>query len=86
MPENVHLYRAAVLAWRKAETKEVLRHDGNHKLVNPDVADHAAALAVKALAPGMTHEQAFERARQATNWCAQAHNKWFWSVIPGSPY
>ena len=50
-PENVHLYRAAVLAWRKAEIEELRRHDGNHKLANPHVANHVAARAVHALAP-----------------------------------
>lgn len=50
-PENVHLYRAAVLAWREAEIEELRRHDGNHKLANPHVPNHAAARAVHALAP-----------------------------------
>ena len=44
-PENVHLYRAAVLAWRKAEIEERSRH-ADIKLANPHVAEHAAARAV----------------------------------------
>ena len=84
-PENIHLYRAAVLAWRKAEIEECSRH-ANVKLANPHVANHAAALAVHALAPEMTFAQAFLIAEKATNWAAQAHNKWFWRGIPGSPY
>jgi hypothetical protein len=84
-PENVHLYRAAVLAWRKAEIEECSRH-ANVKLANPHVANHAAARAVHALAPEMTFEQAYLIAEKATNWAAQAHHKWFWRGIPGSPY
>jgi hypothetical protein len=34
-PENVHLYRAAALAWRNTWREELRRHDGNHKLANP---------------------------------------------------
>jgi hypothetical protein len=49
-PENVHLYRAAILAWRKAEIEERSRHV-DVRLANPHVANHAAALAVHALAP-----------------------------------
>jgi hypothetical protein len=85
-PENVHLYRAAVLAWRKAEIEELRRHDGNHKLANPHVPNHAAARAVHALAPEMTFEQAYLLAEKATNWCAQAHYRWFWRGIPNNGY
>jgi hypothetical protein len=49
MPENVHLYRAAVLAWRKAAIEERSRH-ADIRLANPHVAEHAAALAVHELA------------------------------------
>jgi hypothetical protein len=35
-PENVHLYRAAVLAWRKAAIEERSRYD--------DISQDAAAL------------------------------------------
>ena len=28
-PRNVHLYRAAVLVWRKAWREELCRHDGH---------------------------------------------------------
>src|SRR5271166_2500759 len=48
-PENVHLYRAAVLAWRKAEIEECSRHV-DVRLANPHVAEYAAARAVLALA------------------------------------
>lgn len=84
-PENVHLYRAAVLAWRKAEIEERSRHT-DIRLANPHVPDHAAALAVHALAPEMTFEQAHILAQKATNWAAQAHHKWFWHGIPGTVY
>jgi hypothetical protein len=83
-PENVHLYRAAVLAWRKAEIEERSRH-ADVRLSNPHVTNRAAALALKALAPEMTFEEASLLAEKATNWAAQAHNKWFWRGIPGSP-
>jgi hypothetical protein len=81
-PENVHLYRAAVLASRKARREELLRHDGNYKLANPHVPKHAAALAVKALAPEMTYDEAWWLAHEATAWAAQAHHEWFWRGIP----
>ena len=84
-PENLYLYRAAVLAWRKAEIEERSRH-ADIKLTNPHVAEHAAARAVHELAPGMTYAQAFLLADKATNWAAQAHHKWFWRGIPGSVY
>ncbi len=58
-PENVHLYRAAALASRKAGREELRRHDGNHKLANPHVPKHAAARAVHALAPEMTYDEAW---------------------------
>ena len=66
-PENVHLYRAAVLAWRKAAIEERSRH-ADIRLANPHVADLAAALAVHALAPEMTYAQAYllARARRRT--------------------
>jgi hypothetical protein len=83
-PENVHLYRAAVLASPKAKIEELRRHD--HKLANPHVAKHAAALAVKALAPEMTYDEAWWLAHKATAWAAQAHHEWFWRGIPGSVY
>ena len=51
---NVRLYRAAVLAWRKAEIEELRRNDGNHKLVNTHTPNHTAARAVHALAPERT--------------------------------
>ncbi len=83
---NVHLYRAAVLAWRKAEIEELRRNDGNHKLVNTPTPNHTAARAVHALAPEMTYEQAFILADKATNWAAQAHHEWFWRGIPDNGY
>jgi len=55
-PENVHLYRAACLAYRKTWRDELRRHDGNHKLVNLRAPLHAAALAVRELAPEMTFD------------------------------
>ena len=57
-PENIHLYRAAILTWRKAEIEERSRH-ADIKLANPHVAEHAAALAV--------HELARERKRAESN-------------------
>jgi hypothetical protein len=57
-PENVHLYRAAVLAWRKAEIEERSKH-ADIKLAKPHAADHSAARAVHELAPEMTYAQAF---------------------------
>ena len=83
--ENLHLYRAAVLAWRKAEIEERSRH-ADVKLSNPHVANRAAALAVKALAPEMTFAQADRLAQKATNWAAQAHHVWFWRGIPDNGY
>jgi hypothetical protein len=84
-PENLHLYRAAVLAWRKAAIEERSRH-AYIRLANPHVAELAAALAVHELAPEMTHAQAYFLAQQAPNWAAQAHHKWFWRGIPGTVY
>jgi hypothetical protein len=84
-PENVHLYRAAVLAWRKAEIEERSKH-ADIKLANPHAAEHSAARAVHELAPEMTYAQAFLRAEKATNWAAQAHPEWFWRGIPDNGY
>jgi arginine exporter protein ArgO len=76
-PENFHIYRAAVLAWRTAAIEERSRH-ADVRLANPHVPNQAAALAVHELAPEMTFEQAGLLAQKATNWAAQAHHKWFW--------
>ena len=84
-PENVHLYRVAVLAWRKAEIEERSRH-ADVRLSNPHIANHAAARAVYALAPEMSLEQAFALTQKARNWAAQAHARWFWRGIPGNGY
>ena len=84
-PENVHLYRAAILAWRKAAIEERSRH-ADVRLANPHVPNHAAALAVKALAPEMTLDQARTFAQKAAALAAQAHNGWFWRGIPGTGY
>jgi len=84
-PENVHLYGAAVLAWRKAAIEERSRH-ADIRLANPHVSERAAARAVHALAPEMTFAQAYLLAQKATNWAAQAHHKWFWRGIPGTVY
>ncbi len=75
-PENVHLYRAAALAWRNAWRDELRRNDGNHRLANPHLPNHAAALAVQALAPDMTYEGAWRLADKAVSWAAQAHSAW----------
>ena len=83
--ENVRLYRAAVLAWREAEIKERSRH-ADVRLSNPHVANHAAALAVHALAPEMTYDAASRIAHTATAWAAQAHHEWFWQGIPHNGY
>jgi hypothetical protein len=66
-PENVHLYQAAVLAWRKSAIEERSRHT-DVRLANPHIPEHAAAVAVHALAPEMTFEQASALADKATNW------------------
>ena len=50
-PQNVHLYRAAALAYRKAWREELRRNDGNHKLANPHTPLNAAAEAVARRAP-----------------------------------
>jgi hypothetical protein len=84
-PENIHLYRAAVLAWRKAAIEERSRH-ADIRLANPHVANLAAALAVLALAPEITFAEADRFAQNATNWAAQVHHKWFWRGIPGAVY
>jgi len=78
-PENVHLYRAAALAYRKAWRAELRRHDGNHKLANPHVPLDAAGLAVQRLAPEMAFEQARTFAQRAVAWAGQTHNAWLWS-------
>jgi hypothetical protein len=82
--ENVRLYRAAVLAWGLAERNERLRL-GDAKLVRPQVAQQAAMLAVKALAPEMT-DAAWRLQQKATTWAAQAHHLWFWKIIPHNAY
>ena len=78
-PQNVHLYRAAALAYRKAWREELRRNDGNHKLANPHTPLNAAAEAVRELAPEMTFDQARTFAQRALAWVGQAHNAWFWS-------
>jgi hypothetical protein len=78
-PENVHLYRAAVLAWRKAWREELHRNGGDYKLANKHVPLDAAAVAVQELAAEMTLDQARTFAQRAAAWAAQAHNAWFWN-------
>ena len=77
-PDNIHLYRAAAVAYRKEVHVELQRNAGNRMLVNWHVPLHAAALAVKELAPEMDLEQARTFAQRACAWTAQAHNDWFW--------
>jgi len=77
--ENVAMYRAAAIAWRKAWRAELSRHDGNHKLANPHAPLDAAALAIRQLAPEMSFEEARAFAQRACAWTAQVHNAWFWS-------
>ena len=84
-PENLHLYRAAVLAWREAAIEERSRH-ADVRLSNPHVAKHAAARAVHELAPEMTYDEAWWLAHKATSWAAQAHHEWFWRGIPDNGY
>jgi hypothetical protein len=72
-PENVHLYRAAALGWRKAWREAAARHE-DIRLANPHLPNHAAALAVKALAPEMTYEEAWRLAHRADSPAAQAHS------------
>ena len=71
-PENVHLYRAAALAWRNAWRAERVKD----KLANPHVPLDAAADAVQELAPEMTFDQARTFAQKAVAWAGQAHNDW----------
>ena len=71
-PENVHLYRAAALAWRDAWRVEKLKD----KLANPHVPLDAAAAAVQKLAPEMTFDQARTFAQKACAWVGQTHNAW----------
>ena len=78
-PENVHLYRAAAIAYRKSRREELRRHNGNHKLVNWHIPLDAAAVAVQELAPEMTFDQARTFAQRALAWAGQAHNTWLWS-------
>ena len=75
-PENVHLYRAACLAYRKTWREELRRNDGNHKLVNTHAPKHAAALAVRELTPEMTYDKAWWLGHKAVAWCGQAHGEW----------
>ena len=75
-PENVHLYRAAAVAWKKTWREELRRHNGNHKLANPHAPLHAAALAVRELTPGMTYDQAWWFGQNAVAWAGQAHHAW----------
>jgi hypothetical protein len=74
--ENVHLYRAACIAYRNTWRDELRRHDGNHKLANPHAPLHAAALAVRQLAPEMSYNEAWWLGHKAVAWCGQAHGEW----------
>jgi hypothetical protein len=74
-PDNIHLYRAAALAWRNSWRGEVQRHDGDRKLANPHAPLDAAAVAVQELAPEMTFEEAQTFAQKACAWGGQAHNR-----------
>ena len=78
-PENIALYRAAALAYRKAWREELRRHDGDRKLANPHIPLKTAAVAVHELAPEITFDQARAFAQRALAWTAQAHNAWLWS-------
>ena len=71
-PENIHLYRAAALAWRNAWRAEKLKD----KLANPHVPLNAAAVAVQKLEPEMTFEGARTFAQRALAWTGQTHNDW----------
>jgi hypothetical protein len=75
-PENVHLYRAAAVAWRNTWRDELRRHDGNHKLANPHAPLHAAAHAVRKLAPEMTYDQSWWFGQRVVAWAGQAHHAW----------
>ena len=73
-PANVHLYRAAALAYRAAWRIERVKE----KLADRHAPLHAAALAVKQAAPGMKLAEAAAFAQRAVAWAAQMHNAWFW--------
>jgi hypothetical protein len=70
--ENVHLYRAAVLAWRKSAIEERSR-GADIKLANPHVAENAAARTVHELVPEMTFAQAHP---SSTPKSPQCKRKW----------
>lgn len=73
-PENVHLYRAAALAYRKASRIE--RRKGLR--TNPHVPLRAAALAVWELRKERSYVEAEAFAQKAMAWVGQAHNEWLW--------
>jgi hypothetical protein len=75
-PENMHLYSAAFLASKRTWRDEIRRNDGNHKLANPHAPEHAAALALRELAPEMTYNEAWTLGHKAVAWCEQAHHAW----------
>ena len=76
-PDNLHLYRAAALAWRNAWRGEKVKE----KLANPHVPLDAAAVAVQELAPDMTFDQARTFAQKAVAWTGLAHNKWLFGEV-----
>lgn len=71
-PENIHLYRAAALAWRNAWRIERVKE----KLANPRVPLDVAAVAVQELAPQMSFDAARTFAQRALAWVGQTHNAW----------
>lgn len=77
-PENIGLYRAAALAYRKAWREELGRNGGDHKLASKHIPLEAAGAAVQRLAPEMSFDQARAFAQKACAWAGQFHNVWFW--------
>jgi hypothetical protein len=77
--DTAEAYRAAVLGHRQAFKSE--REKRGSKKMNPHIPDHAAAEAVLRLSPGLTYDEAWSLAHQATSWAAQAHWHWFWKGV-----
>ena len=75
-PENVHLYRAAAIAYRNTWREELRRNDGNRKLANPHAPLHAAAIAVRKLAAEMSYQEAWTFGQRAVAWAGQVHHAW----------
>jgi hypothetical protein len=72
--ENIRLYRAAALAYRKAWRGERVKGLG----ANRHVPLRAAALAVWELRKELSYVEAESFAQRAVAWVRRAHNAWLW--------